>query len=200
MNIKKLIIVSIVSIMSCVPIYAKENKNILLVSEGLPYVILVEIKDDTHMNVNFIPTKLQLPLSCASQYISPINSLSMEKQLPCIKKSIASYFHVSIQHTLYIHMDNLANDTHLPYTVSSFQQIGNITDYFQSVVEKMDISMLLHYQNYISSSLSLHDYYNYYNLFKKNKIIIKYGFVNQLYFDDNIYPMDASFHLQKNKD
>lgn len=182
------------TICNILPIQAKENKNILLVSDDLPYLIYVEVISEKKMRVNFIPLDIHIPITCASDYVAPLSSLKLQQNVSCAKDTVEQFFDVSIGKSVYLDVLAIANDTGVPYKASSFKTIGGITDFFAKVAKNMNISMILNYQNYITSDMSIKDYYDYYHMFKGKKIKIDYGYVNAMDTRAITIPLDNQFH------
>lgn len=198
MNIKKVIcIVSIflLSLGSIEPIKAKTAEHVLLLSEDLPYIIYIDINAKSSITLNFIPVDIMIPLSCANKIAAPLSSLNIKESKNCVKTSIEHFFNVKIDHMVYLHLDKISRDTHISKNLYNFNKITDFTSYFGKVVSKINAPMILNYQKYITSDLSLFNYYNYYNL-TKHKIKVKYGYMKYIISDTLRIPMDNEFHLK----
>lgn len=176
------------------PIQANTQQHILILCEDLPYIIVADIQDDQHVQMNMIMSDISLPL-LRSTIPTPLSSLQYSQNKETIKKSVEDFFSITINHTIVVHLDTLSKDVDLPYSSLSLQSIHDITKYFDKIVDKLDINMMFHYQDYIDSDMNISDYYHYYQIFKGNKVDIQYAYINYLKNDSYTIPLDNLFHL-----
>lgn len=196
MKIKKIICIIAISLLSVVPVQAKETEHILLLSEDLPYIIYADITSKSSITVNFIPVDIMLPLSCANTIAAPLSSLNLNESRSCVKDSIEHFFKLKIDHLVYLHLDTISTDTKISKNSYDFTKIDDLTAYFGKVSGKINMSMILNYQKYITSDLSLLDYYKYFKLTKQS-VKIKYCYMKYILSDTSLIPMDNAFHLKK---
>lgn len=178
------------------PLQAKVNTSVLVVSKQLPYIMYIDIPDEKHMNVYFISRDMMLPTNCRNE-VTPLKKLDLRTELSCVKQSIESFFHKKSSHYVYVHLNRIAETLKLSYKNIDFTKLSNLCDYFGNVVQHLKFSMLLHYQNYIESDFSLSDYYDFYHMFKGKSVAISYHYVNQLYVGSYTLPMDHNFVKKK---
>lgn len=197
MKIKKIILVCLLMVVSMTPVQAKVEHTITIVSKQLPYIIYVQVVDEKHMKVRFIPSELRLPTPCKSDSITPLQSLDVYKDIDCVKETIKNTFHVTSENFVFIYLDNIANKLDLPYKDLDFKKISTMTDYFSRILKKLNVSMILNYSDYIESDLGIKDYYDYYTMFKGKRVSIDYSYVNLIYIGKQAIPLDLKFHTSK---
>ena len=190
------IILTAMVLLQPLSIKANEPRTILIASKQLPYLLHVLVKDDQHMQVRFISRDMILPTTCSAKP-QPLKKIDLKTDFSCAKQSVEKFFHFKSQNYVYIHLNRIAKDIKLPYDSLDFQKLSNLTDYFSSVVDRLDITMLLNYQRYIESDMHLSDYYDFYHMFKGKKVEISYYYVNQLYSGRYTLPMDKRFRRWK---
>ena len=66
-----------------------------------------------------------------------------------------------------------------------------------NIVYILEMSMLFHYKNYITSDLSAMDYIRYYRRLHGKKLSITYAYMNYMDMEDASIPMDNQLHVRK---
>lgn len=196
MKIKKLFCIISICLFTVLPIQAKESERVIILSEDLPYIIYAEIATDSTITMNFIPVDITIPLTCAKDIAAPISSLNLKDNKACVKSSIENFFNIKFSHMAYLHLDKVSKATGVSMNTYDFHKIKDITSYFSKVAKKADVSMILNYQDYISSDFSISDYYKYYKM-SKHKLKIQYSFMKYMEFESLLLPMDNMFHVRK---
>lgn len=196
MKIKKIILSLSLMMLTLTPVKASCVERLLLLSKDLPYLIYVERLSETKITVNLIPADLQIPLSCAGDTPAALSSLDFENNTECVRQSIEQFLAVKFTDTVYLHMDRISNDTGVSMKDIDFRSLKELTAFFAKVAKNADISMILNYRQYITSDLSLSDYYSYYKASRK-KLQISYGFMNYMEVDHHLLPMDNLIHIRK---
>lgn len=174
------------------PTQATQTKNILITSKQLPYILYIQILDTTHMHVHFISRDMRIPCTCRT-HSTALKQLDLTKDASCVQKSVETFFHIKITNHVYLHLNRIAKDLHVPYTHTNFENLQDTCDYFAKILAHSTFSTILHYKNYIQSDFHIKDYYDFYHMFKNKKVNITYYYVNQLVMDTYTLPMDHTF-------
>lgn len=194
----KILYILFVSIWMLQPIQAKESDadNIILMSEHIPYIIYAKITSDTAISIHFIPTNIVMPLSCANAIAAPLSSLPMKDKPSCIKTSIENFFDIPIDNTIYLHMDAISKDTGISMDTYDFNNISDLTAFFEKVADNVDLSMILRYRSYIDSDLGISSFYKYYKR-RNQPYTLQFHFMQYMMLDSVSIPMDNAFHNTK---
>lgn len=194
MKLKKLFLTLSCVFLAFLPIQASTQPHILILCEDLPYIIIADVLDEQSVQMNMVASDIVLPMF-ANKLPTTVSSQNYSQDKETIKKSIEDFFSISIRNTIVVNLDTLSKDVDLPYNSTTFHSLHDITNYFDKVVDELDISMIFHYQNYIESDMNLSDYYHYYQIFKDNNVDIQYAYMNYLKSDSFSIPLDNLFHL-----
>lgn len=196
MKYRKVLLIFALMFTTLIPMKADVEKSIIIASKQLPYIMYVQVIDEKNMRVNFISRDLILPASCRTEP-TPLKKIDLKNEFDCAQQSVENFFDVKSANYVYVHLNRIADDLDLPCKNIDFSKLGNMTDYFGSIVDHMKITTILKYKNYIESDLSLSDYYDYYHMFKGKKVKISYYYVNQMVAGSYTLPMDHTFHKKK---
>ena len=181
------------------PELLKSENGLILVTGGddLAWLIDVRIKEDDSLQIGFLPADLLVPIACAQGYAAPLSNVKMETNRECITESVGNFLHVDYDHSIYLHMKTFSRDVGLTLPDTGLKTSGELVDFMHKASDKLEMSMLFHYKNYITSDLSAMDYIRYYRRLHGKKLSITYAYMNYMDMEDASIPMDNQLHVRK---
>lgn len=94
-------------------------------------------------------------------------------------------------------MKTFSRDVGLTLPDTGLKTSGELVDFMHKASDKLEMSMLFHYKNYITSDLSAMDYIRYYRRLHGKKLSITYAYMNYMDMEDASIPMDNQLHVRK---
>lgn len=177
---------------------AEKEERLLLMSDDLAWLIDVRIKEDDSLQIGFLPADLLVPIACADGYAAPLSNVKMETNRACITESVENFLNVTYDHSIYLHMKTFSKDVGLTLPDNGLKTSGDLADFMHKASDKLEMSMLFHYKNYITSDLSVMDYIQYYRRLHGKKLTITYAYMHFMDMEDVSIPMDNQLHKIKN--
>lgn len=194
MKFKRLCISFLICLFTLIPVRASDTTRILLISDQIPFVIIAELEGST-MKVNMIPAKLTLPLPDVNNYPSALNTLDYTKNTDSLRGSLTEFYNKEIDHVVNIHAEEIANDLDLSISNYDMSTMTGITDFFEVVSDKIHVSMIFKYKDYITSDMGLSQYYDLYQLFR-NDVTITYAYASYFMIDDLYLPLNNELNIK----
>lgn len=195
MKFKRLCMSFLIFLFTFTPVRANDTTRILLVSDQIPFVIIAEL-DGASMKVNMIPSNITLPLPDINNYPSALNSLDYTKNIDTLRQSLTTFYNKEIDHVVNIHIEQIAKELDLSLSDYKMSTMSGITDFFEQVSDKIHVSMIFHYKDYITSDMGISQYYDLYQLFR-NDVKITYAYASYFIIDDLCLPLDNGLNIKR---
>ena len=71
-----------------------------------------------------------------------------------VKTMVAYAYDVDYDHSIYLHMKTFSRDVGLTLPDTGLKTSGELVDFMHKASDKLEMSMLFHYKNYITSEKS----------------------------------------------
>lgn len=163
------------------PVHAYSS-HILIRSQQVPYVFLVDVLSSKKLTVYIFPENLYLP----NDHNTLLNI--KKEDIQQIQSRIEKSYQIPAESYLDLHLDQVEKDFDLPLKDYDMSCMDGITHYFEDLKEKLSLSDIVNYQRYISSDLNLNDYYSYYRMFQSS-VEIEYIYASYFTVNAHNYPM-----------
>ena len=175
-------------LLSIQPLQAKSNESYLIASKDMPFSIIAVIDNKEHVTMHIVPDQLILPYKQSTIQVKDTKTTQQFKEL------LETTFHLSVNHIVQLNLKNISEDLNVPYTKEKVSSFSSLCDYFKQVKDHVRIQDVLHYSDYLKSTMKISDYYDLYKVFKKENIKFDYSYLNYI-IEENFYlPLDLTFH------
>lgn len=191
--IKKLYIILHIMLGSMLPVHAQTSTSYLIVNEQLPYYIIANITNNT-ITMHMIPANIIIAKQ--NKNTTYKLQLSTYEDIFTLIPQLQTVFPISIDHYIYLHLEHLAQDFNTPYNNTTFSTMKNLTTYFHQIKNKISLSHLMRYKHYVTSDVSIQNYFTLFHTFQNDQLHIQYAYINYIILDDEKIPLDLSFYMK----
>lgn len=174
--------------------HAKTTNNILIYGKDLPYIMVASINENKTIDLYMITSSLNIPKQNDSTSCKSLDSYITSTTFDQLKEILNQYYKIKVNKYVYLHMNQIQKDFHEPYTQKTFQNIHNLTSYFQSIKNKLTLSTLFHIHNYLQTNIKINELYTLFKTYYNTPLHITYHYPNYIPINNSTsYPLDYTF-------
>lgn len=188
-----IILCTMLIIVHTTPICASEKLNILVSIKNDANRYIVEISKK-NIKIKTISNKLYTTIPCLNDEKEKLERIDFSPINDCLINSLENTLHINIDNYVNVDMKTLLKAIDLPANSYDYKTLHSLTKVSNKIINRLNLSLLMNYQDYINTDLGFKELYTIYKSIKKKHSKITYYDLKYFIFDDSYILFDTTFH------